>query len=118
MHALSLLTWWIHIASMLEWMLAIPAVQAYGQLRGEPGWRWLALAMLPALASGMAVCTWHFYDNTELLKGLGTLQAGFTLLGNLALAAAAFHLLYQQRHAQGASNNPPRLGRSSLSGLP
>jgi hypothetical protein len=97
MHALSLATWWIHIASMLEWLVAIPAVQTYGLLRGETGWRWMALAMLPALASGMAVCTWHFHDNTAALRGLVSLQAILTLVGNGALAAAAFNLLRRQR---------------------
>ena len=51
MHALSFHTWVIHISSVLEWMLAIAAVLAWGERRREPEWRWLALAMLPALAS-------------------------------------------------------------------
>ncbi|EDY37705.1 conserved hypothetical protein [Cyanobium sp. PCC 7001] len=97
MHALSLPTWWIHIASVLEWIAAITAVQAYGQRRGEAGWRWLALAMLPALVSAMAACTWHLFDNTPALQGLVVLQAGCTVLGNMALAAAALHLLRQQQ---------------------
>lgn len=43
MHALSLPTWWIHITSVLEWMLAILAVQAFGSRRREgagAGWPW------------------------------------------------------------------------------
>ena len=97
MHALSLPTWWIHIASVLEWVLAIAAVQSFGRRRGEGGWRWLALAMVPALVSAMAACTWHLYDNRENLKGLVVLQAALTTLGNTALAAAAWNLLRQQR---------------------
>ncbi len=97
MHALSLGTWWIHITSVLEWVLAIVAVQAYGRQRGEPAWRWLALAMLPALVSAMAACTWHLFDNSEALRGLVVFQAGCTTLGNGALAAAAWTLLRQQR---------------------
>jgi hypothetical protein len=97
MHALSLGTWWIHITSVLEWLIAIVAVQSYGLRRGEGGWRWLALAMVPALASAMAACTWHLFDNSPALKGLVVLQAALTTLGNIALAAAAFHLLRQQR---------------------
>jgi hypothetical protein len=99
MHALSLPTWWIHIASVLEWMLAILAVQAYGRRRGEGGWRWLALAMLPALGSAMAACTWHLFDNSDTLRGLVVLQASLTALGNGALALAAWNLLRQQRLA-------------------
>ena len=102
MHALSLPTWWIHITSVLEWLLAILVVQAYGRQRCEPGWRWLALAMVPALISAMAACTWHFFDNTDELRGLVVLQAGLTALGNIALAAAAWLLLRQHRAAQAA----------------
>ena len=50
MHALSLGTWWIHVSSVVEWLVAIFAVQAYGRRRGEPGWRWLArLCRIPGL---------------------------------------------------------------------
>jgi hypothetical protein len=100
MHALSLGTWWIHITSVLEWVIAILAVQAYGLRRREGGWRWLALAMVPALASAMAACTWHFYDNNPSLKGLVVLQAALTTAGNGALAAAVWNLLRQQRLAR------------------
>ncbi|MEB3361131.1 MAG: DUF2499 domain-containing protein [Synechococcaceae cyanobacterium] len=104
MHALSLPTWWIHITSVLEWLLAILVVQAYGRQRCEPGWRWLALAMVPALISAMAACTWHFFDNTDELRGLVVLQAGLTALGNIALAAAAWLLLRQHRAAHAADS--------------
>lgn len=100
MHALSLGTWWIHITSVLEWIAAIVAVQHYGLQRREGGWRWLALAMVPALASAMAACTWHLFDNSAELRGLVVLQAGLTALGNIALAAAAWLLLQQQRAGQ------------------
>ena len=92
MHALSLGTWWIHITSVLEWVLAIVAVQAFGRQRGEPAWRWLALAMLPALVSAMAARTWHLFDNSEALRGLVVFQAATTLLGNACLALAAWNL--------------------------
>jgi hypothetical protein len=101
MHALSLGTWWIHLTSVLEWVVAIGAVQAYGQWRGESGWRWLALAMVPALGSAMAACTWHLFDNSPSLKGLVVFQAALTTLGNAALAAATWNLLRRQRLATG-----------------
>jgi hypothetical protein len=103
MHALSLGTWWIHITSVLEWLVAIVAVQAYGQRRREGGWRWLALAMLPALGSAMAACTWHLFDNPEGLRGLVVLQAGLTTVGNGTLALAAWNLLRQQRRRDAAA---------------
>ncbi|MFO0119226.1 MAG: DUF2499 domain-containing protein, partial [Cyanobium sp.] len=49
MHALSLGTWCNHDTGVLEWLVAIAAVPASGLRRREGGWRWLALAMLPAL---------------------------------------------------------------------
>lgn len=99
MHALSLPTWWIHITSVLEWAAAMLAVQQLGVRRQEGGWRWLSLAMLPALVSAMAACTWHLFDNSAELQGLVVLQAGLTTLGNATMALAAWNLLRQQRQA-------------------
>jgi polyferredoxin len=96
MHALSLPTWWIHITSVLEWVVAMLAVQQLGRKRAEPAWNWLALAMLPALVSAMCACTWHLYDNSPNLYGLVVLQAGLTAVGNLALALACLLLLRRQ----------------------
>jgi hypothetical protein len=107
MHALSLGTWWIHVTSVLEWLVAIAAVQAYGLRRQEGGWRWLALAMLPALGSAMAACTWHLFDNPDQLRGLVVFQAGLTTLGNGTLALAGWNLLRQQRRLDGASPSTP-----------
>ena len=97
MHALSLPTWWIHLTSVLEWLAAMLLIQQYGQARGEGSWRWLALAMLPALVSAMAACTWHLFDNPEPLRGLVVLQAGLTSFGNVCLAAAVFFLVREQK---------------------
>ena len=85
MHTLSLGTWWIHVASVIEWCVAIVLIQK----RGLTGLAW---AMLPALISAMAACTWHLYDNSEVLRPLVTLQAALTLGGNVALAWAAWLL--------------------------
>ena len=106
MHALSLGTWWIHITSVLEWMVAMAAIQAWGATRREGGWRWLALAMLPALISAMAACTWHLFDNSPALQGLVVLQAALTAVGNLALAVAAWNLLRLQRSGQLSGGDP------------
>ena len=85
MHELSFGTWWIHIASVIEWILAIVLIQ-------RRGLNVLALAMLPALVSAMAACTWHLFDNSEALRSLVLLQASLTLLGNVVLALAALQL--------------------------
>jgi len=100
MHALSLGTWWIHVTSVLEWLAAILAVQHFGASRREGGWRWLAMAMVPALVSAMAACTWHLFDNSSALKGLVVFQAALTTLGNTTMAIACWNLLRQQRRRQ------------------
>ncbi|MDA0717367.1 MAG: DUF2499 domain-containing protein [Cyanobacteria bacterium] len=97
MHALSLPTWWIHVTSVIEWVVAMMAVQRLGVARQEGGWRWLSLAMLPALVSAMAACTWHLFDNSPNLQGLVVFQACLTTIGNASLALAAWNLLRQQR---------------------
>ena len=100
MHVLSLPTWWIHVASVLEWGLAMIAIQRWGQQRQERAWSWLALAMLPALVSAMAACTWHLFDNASELKGLVVFQAATTLIGNVTLAIAAWNLARQPGRLQ------------------
>ena len=100
MHALSFHTWVIHISSVLEWMLAMAAVVVWGERRQEPEWRWLALAMLPALASAMCACTWHVFDNAPGLHWLVTVQAALTLAGNCTLALAAWNLFRRRPQAR------------------
>ncbi|MEO0408212.1 MAG: DUF2499 domain-containing protein [Cyanobacteria bacterium P01_A01_bin.135] len=90
MHALSIPTWVIHISSVLEWMVAIFVIWQYGEVSGDRSWRALSAAMLPALVSAMCACTWHFFDNPVSLNWLVTLQASMTLVGNVALCAAAW----------------------------
>ena len=92
MHALSLGTWWIHVASGFEWLLAMVLIAQRGSRGSQMSMIWLSAAMIPALISAMAACTWHLYDNAESLRWLVTLQASTTLLGNVTLAIAAWNL--------------------------
>jgi len=103
MHALSIPTWIIHITSVIEWMAAIWFIWQFADLT-RPAWRWLSLAMLPALISAMAACTWHFFDNAVELNWLVTLQAATTLLGNITLCLAAWWIW---RTAQQTSEDNP-----------
>ncbi len=96
MHELSLVTWFIHITSLLEWMLAIILISYIAKFNSNKGLAFLGLAMLPNLASAMAAITWHIFDNPVELKGLVVLQAGLTMIGNTTLAIAAWNLYRMQ----------------------
>ncbi len=106
MHILSLPTWVIHISSVIEWVVAIWLIWAYAATSHNLAWRWLALAMLPALVSAMCACTWHFFDNAPDLEWLVTVQAATTLLGNCTLALAAW-ALWRRRPEQPAEPATP-----------
>ncbi|TAF08488.1 MAG: DUF2499 domain-containing protein [Nostocales cyanobacterium] len=89
MHALSIPTWIIHVSSVIEWIAAIWLIWIYGELTKNRSWWGLSFAMLPALISAMCACTWHYFDNSESLEWLVTLQATMTLVGNFTMMAAA-----------------------------
>ena len=92
MHELSLGTWFIHIATLLEWTLAIIIIDQISHISKNKSLGWIALAMLPNLASAMAAITWHIFDNSSDLNGLVVIQAALTMLGNICLAVAAWNL--------------------------
>ncbi|MBO3463252.1 DUF2499 domain-containing protein [Aetokthonos hydrillicola Thurmond2011] len=89
MHILSIPTWFIHISSVIEWILAIWLVWSYGEVTGNRAWWGLSFGMLPALVGAMCACTWHYFDNAESLEWLVTLQATMTLVGNFTLLLAS-----------------------------
>ena len=94
MHELSTATWFIHILTLFEWILAILIISKISQYRKyNKSLIWLAIAMLPNLASAMAAITWHIYDNDQSLYGLVYLQALLTFFGNSCLAFAAWKLV-------------------------
>ena len=92
MHELSLGTWFIHIATLLEWTFAIIIIEYISSISDNKSLSILSIAMLPNLASAMAAITWHIFDNSPELKGLVVLQAGLTMFGNVCLAFAAWYL--------------------------
>tara|TARA_Y100001968_G_scaffold136853_2_gene125040 strand:+ start:2913 stop:3215 length:303 start_codon:yes stop_codon:yes gene_type:complete len=92
MHALSLGTWFIHIATVLEWLLAIILINKISILNNNRTLKWLAIAMLPNLSSAMTAITWHVFDNSLELKGLVVIQAGLTVIGNTTMAIAALNM--------------------------
>ena len=93
MHELSLGTWFIHIATLFEWSLAIALIVLVSKSTQNKALTWLSIAMLPNLASAMAAITWHIFDNAEELKILVVLQASLTMIGNICLAFASWNLV-------------------------
>ena len=91
-NALSIPTWTIHVASLLEWLVAMGLVWRIGTVSGNPRWKGLTWAMIPSHSSGVVACVYHFFYNAESLQFLVTLQAALTLLGNTTLAFAAWRL--------------------------
>tara|TARA_Y100001968_G_scaffold5989_1_gene5203 strand:+ start:2432 stop:2740 length:309 start_codon:yes stop_codon:yes gene_type:complete len=97
MHELSLGTWFIHIATLFEWIIAIIVITIISFNQNKRPLIWLAVAMLPNLTSAMAAITWHIYDNALELKGLVVFQAGMTVIGNSTMAIAALNLLNKKK---------------------
>ncbi|CAI6003400.1 unnamed protein product [Closterium sp. NIES-64] len=91
-NALSLPTWIIHVASVVEWVVAMALVWQYGAAESRRAWRGLAWAMVPLLMGAMCACTWHFFYNSPQLEGLVVLQSFMTLLGNCTVCFAAFRI--------------------------
>ena len=90
MQALSIPTWIIHVSSVIEWIAAIWLIWIYSEVSGNSSWKSLSFAMLPLLVSAMCACTWHFFENTESLEWLVTLQASMTVVGNITLCVAGW----------------------------
>ncbi|MEM9568744.1 MAG: DUF2499 domain-containing protein [Cyanobacteria bacterium P01_E01_bin.34] len=109
MNALSLPTWFIHIASVVEWIAAIFLVWQYADSISVPAWRYLSWGMVPALVGAMSAVTWHFFDNLPDLEWIVTLQASMTLVGNCTMALAAYFIWKQSRQIETASSeeSPP-----------
>lgn len=110
MHALSLPTWWIHISSVIEWIVAIVMVWIYARISGNLRWRALAWAMVPAVVGAMSALTWHWFDNDPNLEWIVTGQAAWTLVGNCALAAAAYWIW--QGSGRGSDQQIDRVSRT------
>ncbi len=92
MHELSLGTWFIHMATLIEWTVAIFVISLIGKKKKKRSLYFLSLAMIPNLISALAAITWHIFDNADSLSGLVVFQAITTVIGNTTLAFAAWNL--------------------------
>jgi Protein of unknown function (DUF2499)/Protein of unknown function (DUF3593) len=91
-NALTIPTWMIHFSSVIEYLVAMELVWKFSQVTQNEKWKGLTWGMLPLHASGICACTYHFFYNPSSLQFLVTMQAGFTLLGNITCMIAAFRI--------------------------
>jgi Protein of unknown function (DUF2499) len=91
-NALSIPTWGIHFSSVIEYLFAMSLIWQYSKVTSNPTWKGLTWGMLPLHASGICACTYHFFYNPSMLQFLVSMQAGFTLLGNITCALAAYRI--------------------------
>jgi hypothetical protein len=91
-NALTIPTWAIHFSSVIEYIIAMDLVWKYSEVTGNERWKGMTWGMLPLHASGICACTYHFFYNPSSLQFLVSMQAGFTLLGNITCMIAAFRI--------------------------
>ena len=83
-------------------------VWKFSEVTENEKWKGLTFGMLPLHASGVCACTYHFFYNPSALQFLVTMQAGFTLLGNLTCAIAAFRIAQSNGWSLGELNPFPK----------
>jgi Protein of unknown function (DUF2499)/Protein of unknown function (DUF3593) len=91
-NALTIPTWAIHFSSVIEYLIAMELVWKFSQITQNERWKGLTWGMLPLHASGICACTYHFFYNPSVLQFLVSMQAGFTLLGNVTCMIAAYRI--------------------------
>ena len=114
-NGLSIPTWAIHFSSVIEYLIAMDLVWKYSEVTNNEKWKGMTWGMLPLHASGVCACTYHFFYNPSSLQFLVSMQAGFTLLGNLTCAIAAFRIARSNGWNLGEIN--PFKGEDDTSGL-
>jgi len=91
-NALTIPTWAIHFSSVTEYLIAMDLVWKYSEVTGNERWKGMTWGMLPLHASGVCACTYHLFYNPSSLQFIVSMQAGFTLLGNITCMIAAFRI--------------------------
>lgn len=114
-NGLTIPTWAIHFSSVIEYVIAMDLVWRYSEVTGNEKWKGFTYGMLPLHASGICACTYHFFYNPSSLQFLVSMQAGFTLLGNITCAIAAFRIARSNGWTLGEVN--PFKGEDDTSGL-
>jgi len=114
-NGLTIPTWIIHFSSVIEYVIAMDLIWKYAEVTKNEKWKGMTFGMVPLHASGICACTYHFFYNPSSLQFLVTMQAGFTLLGNLTCAIAAFRIARSNGWTLSEVN--PFKGEDDTSGL-
>lgn len=114
-NGLTIPTWAIHFSSVIEYLIAMDLVWKYAEVTNNEKWKGMTWGMLPLHASSICACTYHFFYNPSSLQFLVSMQAGFTLLGNLTCAIAAFRIAKENGWTFNELN--PFKGEDDTSGL-
>mmetsp|Transcript_7749 Transcript_7749/g.11099 ORF Transcript_7749/g.11099 Transcript_7749/m.11099 type:complete len:559 (-) Transcript_7749:44-1720(-) len=107
-NALSIPTWLIHFSSVFEFLFAMQIVWQFSEATKNDKWKGLTWGMLPLHASGVCACTYHFFYNPSVLQFLVSMQAGFTCLGNITCAIAAYRIARSNGWELGELNPLPK----------
>ncbi|MBK1640514.1 hypothetical protein CKO12_01195 [Chromatium okenii] len=91
---LSLPTWFIHIATVGEWLVAMFLFWQYGRLIQNRKLQFFALSMTPHLCAGIFILLFHSSNDTHVLYL--TVASFLTFTGSLLLLTAALTLLLNQ----------------------
>ena len=103
-NGLTIPTWAIHFSSVIEYVIVMDLVWKYAEVTNNEKWKGMSWGMLPLHASGICACTYHFFYNPSSLQFLVSMQAGFTLLGNITCMIAAFRIAQANGWTLGEAN--------------
>jgi hypothetical protein len=73
----------------------------HAETSSNPRWKGMTWGMIPSHASGLCACTYHLFYNSPELYPLVSIQAGLTVLGNAAMATAAYRIYSYEKDVIG-----------------
>mmetsp|Transcript_4383 Transcript_4383/g.13277 ORF Transcript_4383/g.13277 Transcript_4383/m.13277 type:complete len:403 (-) Transcript_4383:2597-3805(-) len=112
-NALSIVTWVIHVSSLIEWLGAMDLVWDRARRTGNEKWKSLTWGMVPLHTSGLIACTYHFFYNAPSLDILVAMQAGLTAFGNATMWWGANRIFKEAKAQQAGSGSGSRPKLSS-----
>lgn len=89
-NALSVATWILHIASLIEYPIVMGYVWQWASIVNNPKWKGLTWGLLPLQSSGITACAAHLlYNRVPIMVPLQAVQ---TCIGSVTAAIAALRI--------------------------